>query len=74
MHTYKVRVDSCESKSEIAQSCLTLCSPVDYSLPGSSNHGIFQARILGEKKRILEWVAIFFMHTYRVRVDRCIHI
>ena len=37
--------------SEVAQSCLTPCDPMDYSLPGSSVHGIFQARIL-------EWVAI----------------
>ena len=36
---------------EVAQSCPTLCDPMDYSLPGSSIHGIFQARIL-------EWVAI----------------
>ena len=35
------------------QSCLTLCDPMDYSPPGSSVHGILQARIL-------EWVAIFF--------------
>ena len=35
------------------QSCLTLCDPVGYSPPGSSVHGIFQARIL-------EWVAIPF--------------
>ena len=35
------------------QSCPTLCNPMDYSLPGSSVHGILQARIL-------EWVAIFF--------------
>ena len=33
------------------QSCLTLCDPMDYSLPGSSVHGILQARIL-------EWVAM----------------
>ena len=39
--------------SESAQSCLTLCDPVDCSLPGSSLHGILQARIL-------EWVAISF--------------
>ena len=32
------------------QSCLTLCDPMDYSLPGSPVHGILQARIL-------EWVA-----------------
>ena len=31
----------------VAQSCLTLCNPVDYNPPGSSVHGIFQARILG---------------------------
>ena len=36
---------------EVAQSCLTLCDPVDCSPPGSSIHGILQARIL-------EWVAI----------------
>ena len=39
--------------SEVAQSCLTLCDPMDSSLPGSSIHGILQARIL-------EWVAISF--------------
>ena len=42
-----------ESESEVTQSCLTLCNPVDCSLPGSSIHGILQARIL-------EWVAISF--------------
>ena len=36
-----------------AQSCLTLCDPMDCSPPGSSVHGILQARIL-------EWVAISF--------------
>ena len=39
--------------NEVAQSCPTLCDPMDCSLPGSSVHGIFQARIL-------EWVAISF--------------
>ena len=38
----------------IAQSCLTLCNPMDCSLPGSSVHGIFQAKILA-------WVAIFLL-------------
>ena len=42
-----------ESESEVAQSCPPLCNPMDCSLPGSSIHGIFQARIL-------EWVAISF--------------
>ena len=35
-----------KSESEVAQSCLTLLDPVDCSLPGSSIHGIFQARVL----------------------------
>ena len=38
-------------ESEVIQSCLTLSNPMDCSLPGSSIHGIFQARIL-------EWDAI----------------
>ena len=42
-----------KSESEVAQSCLTLSNPMDCSLPGSSIHGIFQARVL-------EWVAIAF--------------
>ena len=44
---------SFDSESEVAQSCPTLSDPMDCSLPGSSVHGIFQARIL-------EWVAISF--------------
>ena len=40
-------------RSEVTQSSLTLCDPMDCSLPGSSVHGIFQARVL-------EWVAIPF--------------
>ena len=35
-----------KSESEVAQSCLTLSDPMDRSLPGSSIHGIFQARVL----------------------------
>ena len=35
-----------KSQSEVAQSCLTLRDPMDCSLPGSSIHGIFQARVL----------------------------
>ena len=42
-----------KSGSEVAQSCPTLSNPMDCSLPGSSAHGIFQARVL-------EWVAIAF--------------
>ena len=43
----------CESESEVARSCLTLGNPMDCSLPGSSFHGIFQARVL-------EWDAIAY--------------
>ena len=42
-----------KSESEVAQSCLTLSDPMDCSLPGSSVHGIFQARVL-------EWAAMAF--------------
>ena len=42
-----------KSESEVTQSCLTLCNPTDCSPPGSSAHGIFQARVL-------EWGAIAF--------------
>ena len=44
-----------KSESEVAQSCPTLSDPMDYSAPGSSVHGICQARVL-------EWVAIAFSH------------
>ena len=42
-----------KSESEVAQSCLTFSEPMDCSLPGSSIHGIFQARVL-------EWGVIAF--------------
>ena len=42
-----------KSESEVAQSCPTFSDPMDCSLPGSSIHGIFQARVL-------EWGAIAF--------------
>ena len=41
----------------VTQSCPTLCDSVDWGPPGSSIHGIFQARIL-------EWVAISFSNYY----------
>ena len=46
-----------ESESEVAQLCPTLYDPMDWSLPGSSIHGIFQARVL-------EWGAIAFSDLY----------
>ena len=45
-----------KSESEVTQSCLTLSDPMDCSLPGSSVHGIFQARVL-------EWGAIAFSNS-----------
>ena len=45
-----------KSESEVAQLCLTFSDPMDCSLPGSSVHGIFQARVL-------EWGAIAFSVT-----------
>ena len=63
-------------KREVAQSCPTLCDPMDCSLSGSSVHGIFQARVL-------EWIAISFssiciymcvyMYIIYVRVYKCIN-
>ena len=44
------------------QSCLTLCDPIDCSPPGSSVHGIFQARVL-------EWSAIAFSTSYATMVQ-----
>ena len=50
---HRSKIDSLKIhfQSEVTQSCLTLCDPMDCSLPGSSVHGIFQ-------ERVLEWVAI----------------
>ena len=50
---FLLRCMKVKSESEVAQSCLTLRDPMDCSLPGSSVHGICQARVL-------EWVAIAF--------------
>ena len=44
-----------KSESEVAQLCPILCDPMDHNLPGSSVHGIFQARVL-------EWVAVVRTH------------
>ena len=46
-------IPTTESESEVIQSGLTLCNPMDCILSGSSIHGIFQARVL-------EWIAISF--------------
>ena len=44
---------ACFTRSEVSQSCLTLCNPMDCTLAGSSVHGIFQVTVL-------EWLAISF--------------
>ena len=51
------------SESEVAQSCPTLCNPMDCSLTGSSLHGILQARVL-------EWVAVSFSRGSSRRRDQ----
>ena len=48
---FRLQCIKVKSESEVAQSCPTLRDPMDCSLPGSSVHGIFQARVL-------EWGAI----------------
>ena len=51
---------------KVTQSCLTLCDPMDCSLPSSSVHGILQARVL-------EWVAISFSRGYSRPKDQTQH-
>ena len=51
-----------KSESEVTQSCPTLSDPMDCSLPGSSIHGIFQARVL-------EWGAIAFYDLNQIPYD-----
>ena len=53
MHFHLPLIGRLEHECMHAQLCLTLCDPMDYSLPGYSVHGIIQARIL-------EWVTISF--------------
>ena len=63
-----------KSEREVAQSCLALSDPMDCSLPGSSVHGIFQARVL-------EWGAIAFsalmandvQYLYILYIDELFH-
>ena len=58
MHIWQSTAAAAAAKS--LQSCPTLCDPVDYSLPGSSVHGILQARIL-------DWVAISFSRIFPIQ-------
>ena len=54
---FLLRCVKVKSESEVTQLCLTVCDPMDCSLPGSFVHGIFQARVL-------EWGAIAFSHEW----------
>ena len=59
-----------KSESEVAQSCLTLHNPMDCSPPGSSVHGILQARVL-------EWVAIAFSNLILAitnYISKCVYV
>ena len=53
-----------KSEREVTQSCPTLSDPMDCSLPGSSIHGIFQARVL-------EWGAIAFSERVLIKLTMC---
>ena len=61
-HLVKI-LPAMQEQSKVAQSCPTLCDPMDYSPPGSSVHGIFQARVL-------ERVAISFSRGSSQHRDR----
>ena len=56
----KLHIYHAAAAAKSLQSCPTLCDPIDVSPPGSSAHGIFQARVL-------EWGAIAFSDTYTIR-------
>ena len=60
----KPRYGAC-MRVQSLQSCLTLCDPMDHGPPGSSVHGIFQARVL-------EWVAISFSTGMGRELEICI--
>ena len=65
--TWIVSLLTVENESEVTQSCPTLCDPVDCSPPGSSVHGIFQARIL-------ERVAISFSRDRLLSFDNLLYL
>jgi len=56
-----------KSQSELAQVCPTLSDPMDCSLPGSSVHGIFQARVL-------QWGAIAFSNIIYYMLNTCMQV
>ena len=61
-----------KSESEVAQSCPTLSDPMDYSLPGSSAHGIFQARVLESGAIALSVWIYSLCQINRQRISHCV--
>ena len=59
-----------KSESEVAQSRLTLCDPMDRSLPGSSVHGVLQARVLPNGDQIC--ALTLFTNLFEILVDSLI--
>ena len=70
-----------KSESEVTQSCLTLRNPMDCSPPGSSVHGIFQARVLewvastfsemlGRKKQLRDWNELLHFNIYQMEKSK----
>ena len=63
-----------KSESEVVQSCLTLSDPMDCSLPGSSVHGIFQARVLESYTsntllfRVYIFINLYFSTYYQLNI------
>ena len=60
--TFKMLLSLLKSESGVAQSCPSLCDPMGCSLPDSSVHGFYQARVL-------EWVAISFSGSPTLQAD-----
>ena len=63
LRLFKGLQSTLHTHTEVAQSCPTLCDPMDCSPPGSSVHGIFQAWVL-------EWVAVSFSRRFSWPRDR----
>ena len=57
-----------KSKNEVAQSCPTLSNPMDCSLPGSSAHGIFQARVLEYGVALRSLLCIYYIYNYYIYI------
>ena len=58
--SYQFKLFSCMCVCLVTPSCPSLCNPLDYSPPGSSVHGIFQAKIQKKKKIVFVWNGLPF--------------